>query len=69
MIKLVTECVKCTHQEVCAYKNNARIDMEKLSGATYGDGINDDWKTVSDVRHVTIEFSCDKFHKVEVLCR
>lgn len=63
MIKLLTDCEKCTHSKVCRYNNNAKNAMEDLREMIYGENTNDDyyWDVMSDPIHVTIGFSCDNF--------
>lgn len=67
MLKAKTECSKCIHQEVCAYKNNTEMLRDKLANMIYGDGPNDDydWDTMSDHHGVDIEFSCRHFNRKE----
>ena len=63
MIKLKTECAKCTHVDVCKYKGNAESDMNKLKNMMYGKGPNDDytWDIMIKSRKVDIIFSCPMF--------
>ena len=58
MIKLKTECAKCTHADVCRYKNNAVNDMNMLKNMMYGDAPNDayNWDIMRESRHVNIMF-------------
>ena len=60
MIKLKTDCETCMHKNICRFRDNAKSDVNKLKNINYGIGPNDnyDWDTISNSRHVTIEFSC-----------
>ena len=63
MIRLRNDCKDCVHAEMCRWKDNARIAMEKLKNMQYGKGPNDDydWDTIMQSQHVNIEFSCPDF--------
>ena len=58
-IQLETDCTKCIHYKVCAHKNNAKNDKEKLEETMYGKGPNDDynWKTIMNVHCVNVVYS------------
>ena len=63
MIKLKTDCDTCLHKDICRYKDNAKVDMNKLKDMNYGTGPNDDysWGDISNSRHVDITFSCTDY--------
>ena len=63
MIKLTTDCNTCIHKDICKYKDNAKVDMNKLKDMNYGTGSNDvySWDTISKSRHVNIAFSCPDY--------
>lgn len=65
MLKLRTDCGKCSHNKVCKNKDNAKIAMEKLKGMNYGCGPNDDydWDIMSNHLNILIEFSCPDYEE------
>ena len=72
MITLKTDCNKCTHADVCRYKDNSANDMNKLKNMTYGNGSNDDynWDIMSESRHVKITFECPDYTETpSIFCR
>lgn len=67
MIKLLTDCEKCTHKSVCQYKNNAKNDADYLASIRYDEasGTSVTWSDVSNIRHVDITFSCKDFNEIQ----
>lgn len=65
MLKLLTDCDKCIHKQMCKYYGNAKNAMEKLKNTTYGDGPNDDygWDIMMEQELVNVSFSCPDYQE------
>lgn len=65
MLKLKTDCDRCSHVKVCKNRNNAKQAMEKLKNMNYGSGPNDDygWDIMSDHLNIKIEFFCPDYEE------
>lgn len=51
MIKLITDCEKCSHKKVCGNKGNPEEAMVRLSNDVYGEDPN---KMLRNKEHVKI---------------
>ena len=63
MLRLMNECDKCIHKNVCKYKNNQSILFDRLRTMPF-DGNGDDernWESMSYEFNVAIDFSCLSF--------
>ena len=69
MIKLTSNCNDCSHADICRYKDNAKMAMEKLKNMQYGKGPNDDydWDTIMKSKNVNITFSCPDYRPEKLI--